>query len=276
MLLNLTSVLFILIFMFPPGKFVSSCIYKAAGDKVVISFDDAKSQEDNDLRWTHNKQKVYIRKGSQIKLNKLNVSEDGSLILENIQKDQSGEYKGVIYDADGKLITETVQELCVLEPVAEPIVLVECVENGVNLNCTAVNVTEVVVSWMKNGKKANMTHAVLHISSSELKPGDTFSCTLRNQISKKSAKNVEPECSETDKSEKKYLFGLDLWWTLVILTGGGGFLLILFIICLVCVSCCCRPNKRKAKREEQHQLVPLMPYYLNQPDDQQKPVTSFG
>ncbi|XP_059355304.1 hepatic and glial cell adhesion molecule-like [Carassius carassius] len=273
MLLNLTSILFSLILMFPPGKFVSSCIYKAAGDKVVISFDDAILQKDNELKWTHDKQKVYLRKGSQIKLNQLNVSEDGSLILENIQKDQSGEYKGNIYDVEGNLITETVQQLCVLEPVAEPIVLVECVENGVNLNCSAVNNDEVVVSWMKNGKKANMTHAVLHISSSELKPGYHFSCTVRNQISKKSAKKVEPECSETDNSENKYLFGLDLWWMLVILTG---FLLILFIICLVCVSRCCRSSKRKTKREEQHQLVSLMPHYLNQPDDQQKPVTSFG
>uniref|UniRef100_A0A672T7S5 Ig-like domain-containing protein n=1 Tax=Sinocyclocheilus grahami TaxID=75366 RepID=A0A672T7S5_SINGR len=228
-------------------KFVSSCIYKAAGDKVVISFDDEKLQEDNELRWTHNKQRVYLKKGLQIKLNMLNVSEDGSLILENVQKDKSGEYKGIIYDAEGKLRKETVQQLCVLEPVLEPTVMVECVEKGVNLTCSPMSKTE-VVSWMKNGIKTNATHAFLHVISSELKPGDNFSCTVSNQISKKSAKNVEPVCSDTDMSEKRFLFGLDLWWLLVILTGGGSFLLILFIICLVCVCRCCRRNKRKAKR----------------------------
>uniref|UniRef100_A0A673GS92 Ig-like domain-containing protein n=1 Tax=Sinocyclocheilus rhinocerous TaxID=307959 RepID=A0A673GS92_9TELE len=242
MLLNLTLILFSLIVMFPPGKLLLT-----AGDKVVISFDDAKLQEDNELRWTHNKQRVYLKKGSQIKLNKLNVSEDGSLILETVQKDKSGEYKGIIYDAEGNLIKETIQQLCVLEPVPEPTVMVECVEKGVNLTCSAVNNDEVVVSWMKNGMKANVTHAVLHVSSSELKSGDNFSCTVSNKISKKSAKNVEPVCSDTDMSEKRFLFGLDLWWMLVILTGGGSFLLILFIICLVWVCRCCRRNKRKAK-----------------------------
>uniref|UniRef100_A0A8C2I1X6 Ig-like domain-containing protein n=1 Tax=Cyprinus carpio TaxID=7962 RepID=A0A8C2I1X6_CYPCA len=230
------------------GTFVSSCIYKAVGDKVVISFDDAKLQEDNELRWIHNQRRVYWKKGSQVKHSELNTDQYGSLILENVQKDKSGEYRGIIYDAEGKFIKETVQHLCVLEPVAEPIVLVECVEKGVNLNCSAVNNNEVVVSWMKNDMKANVTHAVLHVTSSELKPGDNFSCTVSNQISKKSAKNVEPVCSDTDMSEKRFLFGLDLWWMLVILTGGGSFLLILVIICLVCVCRCCRQNKRKAKR----------------------------
>uniref|UniRef100_A0A8C1EIV1 Ig-like domain-containing protein n=1 Tax=Cyprinus carpio carpio TaxID=630221 RepID=A0A8C1EIV1_CYPCA len=101
----------------------------------------------------------------------------------------------------------------------------------------AVKKTE-VVSWMKNGIKTNMTHAVLHVTSSELKPGDNFSCTVSNQISKKSAKEVKPLCSDT---------GLELWLMLVILIGGGSFLLILFIICLVCVCRCYRRNKRKAK-----------------------------
>ncbi len=80
----------------------------------MISFDDAKLQEDNELRWTHNKRRVYLKKGSQVKFNELEVDEDGSLILVNVQKDKSGEYKGIIYDAEGKLIKETVQQLCVL------------------------------------------------------------------------------------------------------------------------------------------------------------------
>uniref|UniRef100_A0A673GRV7 Ig-like domain-containing protein n=1 Tax=Sinocyclocheilus rhinocerous TaxID=307959 RepID=A0A673GRV7_9TELE len=201
MLQNVTITLLInLIFMFSTGTFVSSCIYKAVGGKVVISVDDAKLQEDNELRWTHNKQRVYLKKGSQIKLNKLNVNKDGSLILENVQKDKSGEYKGIIYDAEGKLIKETVQQLCVLEPVPEPTVMVECVEKGVNLTCSAVNNDEVVVSWMKNGMKANATRAFLHVISSELKSGDNFSCTVSNKISKKSAKEVKPVCSDTEKS----------------------------------------------------------------------------
>ncbi|XP_050957005.1 uncharacterized protein si:dkey-11f4.20 [Labeo rohita] len=283
MLLKLTLILFSLIFMFLPGKFVYSCIYKAVGDEAVIPFDGARLSAYNELRWTHNQMRVYFKKGSQVRLSELNVDEYGSLILENVQKDKSGEYKGIMYGADGKLIKETVQQLCVQEPVPEPTVLVECVEKGVNLTCSAVNNESMVVSWMKNGIKANVTLAVLHVSSSELKFGDNFSCTVSNRISQKSAKKFS-QCALTKVEmkifgkwsfiyaefygyESKKLFGLDLWLMLVILTGGGSFL-ILFIICLVCVCRSGRRNKRKAKEEEEYRLANLMPDQTNQPDEQ--------
>lgn len=79
----------------------------------------------------------------------------------------------------------------------EPSVKVQCVEEGVNLTCIPMNNNEVFVSWMKNGEKTKTTHAVLHVSSSELKSGDKFSCTLSNMISKKTAKDVQPVCSDT-------------------------------------------------------------------------------
>ncbi|KAK2905335.1 hypothetical protein Q8A67_007134 [Cirrhinus molitorella] len=251
--------------MFSPGKFVSSCIYKAVGDKVVIPFDGASLPAYNELKWTHNQTRVYYKKGSQIKNSELNIDQHGSLVLENVQKDKSGEYRGITYDADGSLIKETVQQLCVQEPVPEPTVLVECVEKGVNLTCSAVNDKSMVVSWMKNSMKANVTRAVLYVNSSELKSGDNFSCTVSNKISQTSAKEVEPVCSDT---------GLDLWSILVVLTGGG--ILMLFIICLVCVCRGCRQNKRKAEGEEQHQPVSFMPDYIYQPDDQQKLPSTFG
>lgn len=87
--------------------------------------------------------------------------------------------------------------VCISESVPEPTVMFECVENGVNLSCSTLNSSEVSVSWTKNGEKSDTTRAVLHVGSSELRPGDTFSCTLRNMISRSSAKDVQPKCSDT-------------------------------------------------------------------------------
>uniref|UniRef100_A0A8C2J6Q3 Ig-like domain-containing protein n=1 Tax=Cyprinus carpio TaxID=7962 RepID=A0A8C2J6Q3_CYPCA len=205
MLQNLTLTLLInLIFMFSSGKSVSSCIYTAVGDTVIIPFEGAKLLADDELRWTHNKKRVYFKKDSQVKLSEINVTQHGYLILENVQKDKSGEYKGIVYNADGTLIKDTVQQLCVLEPVPEPTVLVECLDKGVNLTCSAVNNSE-VVSWMKNGMKANVTHAVLHVSSSELKSGDNFSCTVSHLGRHKSAKEVKPVCSDTGPVYQNHL-----------------------------------------------------------------------
>ncbi|KAK2905336.1 hypothetical protein Q8A67_007135 [Cirrhinus molitorella] len=197
MLQNLTLPLLInLILMFTTGKFVSSCIYKEVGDKVVIPFGGENIEAYKELRWSHNKRRVYYKRGLHIKLNEFKVDQNESLILENVQKDKSGEYNGIAYNKNGSLINSIVHQLCVQEPVSEPMVIVMCVEKGVNLTCKPMN-NESVVSWMKNGIKAKGTQAVLHVSSSELKSGDKFSCTVSNKISQKSAKDVEPVCSDT-------------------------------------------------------------------------------
>ncbi|CAM4608050.1 unnamed protein product [Leuciscus chuanchicus] len=194
MMINFTLILlFNLIFIFSSGKFVSSsCIYKAVGERVEIPLDIGELQEESDLFWTYNERRVYSKKGSNF-----DVDRYGSLILENLQENQSGKYEGVVYDKDGKLIKTTTHQLCVQEPVPEPTVMVECVENGVNLSCSPLNSSEVSVSWTKNGEESDTTHVVLHVSSSELRPGDTFSCSLRNMISRTSAKEVQPKCSDT-------------------------------------------------------------------------------
>ncbi|XP_048048674.1 uncharacterized protein si:dkey-11f4.20 [Megalobrama amblycephala] len=292
MLQNLTFILlFSLIFIFSSGKSVSSCNYKAVGENVVIQLGDEELPQDSHLTWTHDKMRVYVKRGSNVKNEGLTVNRYGSIILDNIQKSKSGEYTGEVYDKDGKSIKKTVEKLCVLEPVPEPSVIVQCVEEGVNLTCIPLNSNEVFVSWTKNGEESKTTHAVLHVSSSELKSGDKFSCTLSNMISKKTAKDVQPVCSDTgvhttnankdkekeensnnenkddDVTEKKLLFGFDFWWMLVILSGGASFLLILFIICLVCVCRCCSRSKRKAKEEAEFRLVSLMPDNANQPDE---------
>ncbi|XP_073701119.1 uncharacterized protein [Garra rufa] len=272
------------------SKIVSSCLYKEVGDKVVIPFGGEKLDAYDELRWSHNKKRVYYKRGSAIKESELNVDQHGSLVLENVQKDKSGEYTGVAYNEEGGLLKKTDQQLCVQEPVPEPTVMFEAVENEVNLICSAVH-NESTVVWIKNGMNANVTGAVLHINSSELKSGDTFSCTVSNMINQKSAKEVKLVWSDTglhatidnDDREKEVnsnsgnttandeatqtFLGLDFWWTLVILTGGGCFLLILFIIGLVCVWYCGQ-KKRKAKKEEEYRLTALMPDHTNQPDDQ--------
>ncbi|KAK7153580.1 hypothetical protein R3I94_007080 [Phoxinus phoxinus] len=284
MMINFTLILlFNFIFIFSSGKCVSSsCIYKAVGERVEIPLEIGELQDKGDLIWIHNQSRLY-KKSLNVKNPPFDVDHSGSLILENIQKERSGKYEAEVYDEDGKLRKKTTHQLCVQEPVPEPTVVVECVEEGVDLRCSAlnsneasVNSSEASVSWMKNGELSDSTRVVLHVGSSELNATHTFSCTLRNMISTAAARDVQPDCSDTDpplvesdESEtKKLLFGLDFWWMLVVLTGGASFLLVLVIICLVCVCRCSARNKRKAREEAELRLVPLMPDYTDQPDVQ--------
>ncbi len=82
--------------------------------------------------------------------------------------------------------------------------MVECVGKGVNLTCSPIK-NNMFVSWTKNGMKTNATHTFLHVFSSELKSGDHFSCTVSNQISEKSAKEVKPVCSDTGPVYQNHL-----------------------------------------------------------------------
>ncbi|XP_052004989.1 uncharacterized protein LOC127659280 isoform X2 [Xyrauchen texanus] len=243
---------------------------------------EEKLQAESHISWTHNERRVYVQKGMKVSVNVFNIDPTGALILKNIQLEQSGKYMGEVYNSNGRLLKKNEEQLCVQEPVAEPTVIFMCEENRVTLTCNATNHSEVVVSWMKNGKtESNMANAVLHVNSFDLKAGDKFSCTVKNMISVKSAKEVQPLCSDSgqhpmndnkekevksdkgnikdDMSEKKYLFGLDFLWMLVILTGGGTFLLVLLLICIVCLCRCCKRSEKLAKEEQEFRLISLMP-----------------
>lgn len=95
------------------GKSVSSCIYKAVGENGVIPLVNEELPQDSDLIWTHNQKREYYKKGSNVKIRELPVDRYGSLILENIQKNNSGEYKAEVFNADGKLLKKTEARLCV-------------------------------------------------------------------------------------------------------------------------------------------------------------------
>lgn len=112
--LLLILLLKILILLYFLGKSVSSCIYKALGENGVIPLVNEELPQDSDLIWTYNQKRVYYKKGSNIKIRVLPVDRYGSLILENIQKNNSGEYKGEVFNADsGQLINKTEARLCV-------------------------------------------------------------------------------------------------------------------------------------------------------------------
>ncbi|XP_056320776.1 T-cell surface antigen CD2 [Danio aesculapii] len=281
-----------LICMFSDAE--SPCEYKTAGDNVVIKLKIDELNPDDHLIWKQSQIKVYERKNSVVKTKKegFDIDQSGSLIMENIQTNKSGTYNAEVFQSNGKSKAKTEIQLCVQEPLSEPSITFQCVDEGVHLSCSVPAGAEMSVSWMKNGQKTDKALAVLNVSWSELEPGDSYSCTVSDGINQKSAEYVQPACSNTglkaenttnaDGDRKKedigskiennsddaqsFLFGLDLWMVVLVAVAGGVFL-ILFIICVVCI-CCRRRNKSKAEEEKEFRLAPLIPDYSNQPDEQ--------
>ncbi|XP_056610617.1 uncharacterized protein si:dkey-11f4.20 isoform X2 [Triplophysa dalaica] len=255
MMQNVTILLFITVFFSGALGSKAECTYKAVGKKFVIPVNDAEEEipPDSSLTWTHNETIVFLKKGSNIKTKTHNINTRGSLILEKLQIIHSGKYTATGFNKDGTSRKGSSLQLCVRDPVLEPTVTVKCEESGAVLTCGASNNTETTVLWIKNGNEMlNVPNTVLHVDSSDLK--HRFSCNVRNEISNKTSKDVQPGCFHTDSSEKTYLFGLDLWWTLVLVSGVG--IVMLIVVCLGCV--CCQKKGRKAREEEEYRLTALV------------------
>ncbi|TRY91661.1 hypothetical protein DNTS_003328 [Danionella cerebrum] len=334
-----------------------SCDYKAVGETVQIPLFDQELESSHHLTWTQNNTRLYSKRGSSVWKNVGEVDVYGSLILENIQMNGSGEYKAEVFDGEGLRIKKTEHRLCVQgsplepqstfrmfftrtplahqpsdhslvvtggrwsfiistsqkfssdiikgpvflivyappsqqneshhvcvpEPVSKPSLQEQCSDAGVTLICCGRNSGELLVSWRNNTEKLTWNTSTVHLKASEITPGDSFSCSVRNMISEEWAEELQPSCSNkgisssstrgghhgeflpasnyaqggphhvTEKDEEHREDAADgaseddtPFLGLNWLLAAGGSFLIIFII-IVCVCCCCRRSSRKDK-----------------------------
>ncbi|XP_041740784.1 T-cell surface antigen CD2-like [Coregonus clupeaformis] len=234
------------------------CVYAAVGRNKVIDQDHPGLEllgESFHLRWTHDSIIVYDnRKPTE---QKHQTTPNGSLLLNNLQLDNTGTYQVNIYDDMGKLIRSSTTHLCVVSPVSKPRLTQKCTDTSVSLRCDVGNSVDVKVVWSHNRQTLpDHNDTTLTITKAMLKPVDSYVCTVSNKASEEKSDDVNPECAD-DSSSTVLLFGMKPWLMVVILASGGGLLLILIIITLVCVCQSRRQRARRLEEEEEMRLAPL-------------------
>ncbi|KAK6309753.1 hypothetical protein J4Q44_G00196340 [Coregonus suidteri] len=128
------------------------CVYAAVGKTKVIDHDYPGLElleQSFHLRWTHDSKIVYDNKKDTGQ--KYQTTKNGSLLLENLQLDNTGTYQATIYDNLGKNMKSTVTRLCVFAPVSKPHLTHNCNGTSVMLRCDVGNPVVVNVVWQHNG-----------------------------------------------------------------------------------------------------------------------------
>ncbi|KAM9628700.1 T-cell surface antigen CD2 [Morphnus guianensis] len=227
-----------LLLLFPSVKWSNANgIYRAVNESALLNITAAGSLYD--VRWLRDSKKLLQIKDKKVKyyVNKdqcrCKIFLNGTLQIEQVMKEDSGNYTVTVYQQDGKLKAEEVMKLVVQEPVPQPILSAECMNKTISVKCEVKQKTKdetfIIELTQDKSKKIqkNATKLELHTRYS-----GTFRCVVQNQVSKKMAEKVIT-CSGH----------LDVY--LILSIAGGAIFFVIFVILLIyCI------RKKKAERLE--------------------------
>ncbi|XP_054246636.1 T-cell surface antigen CD2 [Indicator indicator] len=225
-----------LLLFFPSVKCsVSNRIYRAVNESALLSittiaggvYDATWLRDRNKLLQIKNKTVKYYASRNQCRCK---IFPNGTLQIQNVVKEDSGNYAVTVYMENGKLKAEEEKTLIVQDPVPQPILSAECINKTASVKCEVKQKTKdeaflIELTQDKNKKlQKNATKLELHTRYSGM-----FRCVVKNQVSEKTAEKLI-KCSGQ----------LDLYLILII-AGGAVFFVIFVILIIYCI--------RKKKRE---------------------------
>ncbi|KAG7463638.1 hypothetical protein MATL_G00178810 [Megalops atlanticus] len=243
---------------FAPVKLNDPC--KLEGEPETITLGYKGLTEKHHLIWKHNGKTIFERRKGKIKPGQeSDISTDGSLKLKNLKISQEGDYKGEVFDEDGKSITITTKRVCVAERLSMPQVVFDC--NKSIVKCTVKKSTNITIEWKINDKiQSGQDKEEIQFDPKKIKSSDVYSCTVKNRASKATT-NEATTCTGTTPEGKanipEKLFGLDFWLMVGILAAGGSLLLTLVTVLMICVCRRRRQGEKRLRDEEELRLANL-------------------
>ncbi|KAM6285855.1 T-cell surface antigen CD2 [Spheniscus humboldti] len=228
-----------LLLLFPSVKCsITNWIYKAVNESALLSITSVAGSVYH-ATWQRDRKRLLQIKDKSVRyyVNKdqcrCNIFLNGTLQIERVVKEDSGNYTVTVYQEDGKLKAEEDTMFIIQEPVPQPILSGECMNKNVSVKCEVKQKTEnetfIIELTQDKSKKAQRNAISLELSRLYF---GTFRCVVKNQVSEKTAEKVI-KCSGQ----------LDLY--LILSIAGGAIFFVIFVILLIyCI------RKKKAERLE--------------------------
>lgn len=109
MVVILANDIFILILFLAPCT-----ISRPVGAKVIIPISYKGLKDADQITWMHGNDRVYYRKDGVVTEEKLKITPDGSLVVDNIKSSDSGTYECMIFNVTGVHLHTSSEHLCIL------------------------------------------------------------------------------------------------------------------------------------------------------------------
>ncbi|XP_039912420.2 T-cell surface antigen CD2 [Hirundo rustica] len=245
-----------LLLLFPSVKCSStSWIYKAVNETALLSITAPGSIYE--ATWMRGRQRLVQMKGKNARhfVNKERcrcaILRNGTLQIQRLEKEDSGNYTVVIYQQDGKLQAEENIMFFVQEPVPQPILTGECRNKSLSVKCEvkqkvkdeakekAKDEAFIIELTQPSGKKIMKNATVLEWRGWN---SGTFRCVAKNQVSEKMAEKVIKCPGKMD-------------FYLILCIAGGVVFFVIFVACLI--YCIRRRRKRHEVCEEERGMQAL-------------------
>ncbi|XP_043965190.1 muscle M-line assembly protein unc-89-like isoform X2 [Gambusia affinis] len=187
------------------------------------------------LKWRFNETVIYYKRPSRVVSGEAtDITEDGSLKLTNLKKDQEGVYTAEIFDSNGKLLKTVKTHLCIKDPVKKPAVEAECKEeeNKVIFKCVTDKTPKSEIKkyqWLRNNVQMDKTVQTFMLTAAETKD-IKFACNISNDVSFEISEPVTHNCAEIGFPENRC--GIRLW-------DFNGYNVVVLLLLAIAATVCC-------------------------------------
>ncbi|XP_014802645.1 PREDICTED: T-cell surface antigen CD2 isoform X2 [Calidris pugnax] len=234
-----------LLLLFPSVKCsITNWIYMAVNETLLLSITAGGSLYE--VIWQKNGTKLLQIKGNDVRYYakktecRCKIFPNGTLQIQQVVREDSGNYTVTVYRKDGKWEAEEHTRFIVQEPVPQPILSFECRNKNVSAKCEVKQKTkddlftiELIQDKIKKIQN-NTTKLDMHV-----RKAGTVRCIAKNRVSEKMAEKAV-KCSGQ----------LDLY--LILSIAGGAIFFVIFVILLIY---CIRKKKAERRADDEERMI---------------------
>ncbi|XP_069051663.1 T-cell surface antigen CD2-like [Lepisosteus oculatus] len=194
-------------FLFLPGSRASPNLYVATGSTVYLTADNGTQLNFHEFDWYMKTFRVAKLRNSTVHYywRQGEIFLNGTLRLDNVSKNDTGEITAKLFDTNGKNILQITYNLNVLDPVSQPVVEYMKASNGQSeFHCLVKSGDDPLYSWSFDVKPLDSTVFFHIIENHKLRLScysGRVTCTVSNYVSRRYSEPLPFTCADEESMQ---------------------------------------------------------------------------